>query len=193
MNHFSFFHFVNTFDTEEGLAFDIVRYDNADIIDSYYLENLDNSRVNIPGGKLCRFSVNLNDKLITSDIISDASIELPQFDASRYNMRPEYNFVYAMGLKSPASPFYDQLVKIDIASRDNIFWEQEGCFPGEPVFIPGPDSQKEDDGIIMSLIIDTREEQSYLLILNARNLEEISRVKVPEPIMAGFHGNYFQN
>ena len=98
-----------------------------------------------------------------------------------------------MGLRNENSFFYDQLTKIDIANNQSTKWVQEACFPGEPIFIPSPDSKAEDEGILLSLVIDARKKESFLLILDASSMKEITRIVVDEPILAGFHGNYFKN
>ena len=190
---FFFFHFVNTFDTEKGLSFDMVTYPNADIIKAYYLDHLKHHSKEIPKGKLHRIEIDLNQKTTNTTLISDEGIELPHIDYGRYNMKKDYNYVYAMGLSQSNPAFYDQITKINISDKSAIKWSEEGCFPGEPVFIAAPDSQKEDEGVLLTLVIDTLKEASFLLILDANNLEEISRIQTPEPILAGFHGNFFKN
>ena len=190
---FFYFHFVNCFDIEEGLVFDMITYENADIIESYYLDNIYNKELSIPGGKLTRFEVDLGSKSVDSFTLCDVGMELPTIDYDRYNMNPGYRYVYAMSLNKGSHSFYDQLIKVDTCSKTYVTWFQDGCFPGEPIFIPRPQSHGEDDGILMSLVIDTREDCSFLLILDAVDLSEISRVQTPAPILAGFHCNYFKN
>ncbi len=190
---FFFFHFVNTFDTDDGLSFDIVTYPNAAIIKAYYLDRLKHQSMEIPKGKLHRVEIDLKQKTSNISQISGQGIELPHIDYDRYNMNKAYNFVYAMGLSDANPAFYDQITKINISDKSSIQWSEQGCFPGEPVFIASPESQQEDEGIILTLVIDTNKEASFLLILNAANLEEISRIPTPEPILAGFHGNFFKN
>ena len=34
----------------------------------------------------------------------------------------------------------DQLLKVDVRDRATTVWHEEGCYPGEPVFVAAPGS-----------------------------------------------------
>ena len=55
---------------------------------------------------------------------------------------------------------------------------EPGSLSGEPVFISSPNAQEEDDGILMSVVIDEGKRRSFLLVLDARDLQEIARSEV---------------
>lgn len=191
---FFFFHFVNTFDTSNGIAFDIVTYPDASVIDAYYLDAIADSGRKIPGGTLKRYALDFGNRShVETETLSPRGMELPHMDTARYNMDPAYRYVYSPSLSSGESPFYDQLVKVDITTGNDVSWKEEGCFPGEPVFVPAPESAAEDDGILISLVLDARNGRSFLLLLDASNFSEVARVFTPKPVMMGFHGNFFQN
>ena len=67
---------------------------------------------------------------------------------------------------------------------------QEDCYPGEPVFVPQPGRQAEDDGVILSVVLDAKRGTSFLLVLNAATFEEIARAEIPQPVLIGYHGMY---
>jgi carotenoid cleavage dioxygenase-like enzyme len=69
-------------------------------------------------------------------------------------------------------------------------WREWGVYPGEPVFVPRPGAKGEDDGVLLSVVLDGRHRRSGLLVLDARNMEEIARASVPHHIPFGFHGLY---
>ncbi len=190
---FFFFHFVNTFDTESGVTFDMVTYPDAEVIQSYYLENLGNPDTSIPGGVLKRFDCNFSAGEVNISQLSNVLMELPHIDYDRYNAKSDYRYIYTLSLTNNNSSFYDQIAKIDINTNKSIFWNQEGCFPGEPVFVPSPQSKAEDDGILVTLVLDTTNESSFLLLLDASSMQEITKIIAPDPIMIGFHGQYFKN
>jgi carotenoid cleavage dioxygenase-like enzyme len=83
------------------------------------------------------------------------------------------------------------MVKIDIDQRLAHTWYQEGQYPGEPVFIPAPDAQAEDEGVILSVVLDSAAGRSYLLVLDAQRFTELARAEVPQHIPFGFHGQFF--
>jgi beta,beta-carotene 9',10'-dioxygenase len=81
-------------------------------------------------------------------------------------------------------------VKLDIERGTASSWREEGCYPGEPVFVAGPQGSHEDDGVILSLVLDTRKAASFLLILDASTFSELARADAPHHIPYGFHGNF---
>lgn len=51
-------------------------------------------------------------------------------------------------------------------------------FAGEPHFIAAPGSCEEDDGVVLSIVADTKSRETFLLILGAQNMDEIARAIV---------------
>ena len=83
---------------------------------------------------------------------------------------------------------FDALVKIDVRGRSVATWRAPGAYPGEPLFVGRPGATDEDDGVLLSVVLDTNEAASYLLVLDARTLEERARAIAPHAIPFGFHG-----
>jgi carotenoid cleavage dioxygenase-like enzyme len=86
--------------------------------------------------------------------------------------------------------FTDQLVKIDATSGDARVWREAGTYPGEPVFVPRPSGTAEDDGVVLSVVLDPAANRSFLLVLDAASFEERARAPVPHAIPFGFHGQF---
>jgi carotenoid cleavage dioxygenase-like enzyme len=66
---------------------------------------------------------------------------------------------------------------------------------GEPIFVPRHDTQGlrgEDDGVLLSVVLDVSRKTSYLLLLDARDMKEISKAELGNNIVVpmGFHGNF---
>jgi carotenoid cleavage dioxygenase-like enzyme len=117
-------------------------------------------------------------------------LELPRIDYEHRNTR-KYDFVYGISTYTP-DEFASQLVKVDIGNGSKI-WHEDNTYPGEPVFVPRPKSTEEDDGVVLSVLLDAKKGNSFLLILNARSFEELGRVEVPHHIPIGLHGQYFHD
>jgi beta,beta-carotene 9',10'-dioxygenase len=82
-------------------------------------------------------------------------------------------------------------VKIDTQTGSSWSWREPDTYPGEPVFVARPGAADEDDGVILSIVLDARLGTSYLLILNAHSFEEIARAGLPQPVLFGYHGAFF--
>ena len=186
------FHHINAFELGDELVIDLAAYPDADIISSYYLNRLKDENLEIPFGKLRRYRLPLNGSRATYETISDVCMELPHIDYARYNTRSDYRYVYAVGLHpEQRKGFYNQLVKVDAQSGRDWSWHRPGCYPGEPIFVRKPGAEKEDDGLILSVVLDAEQETSFLLLLDAESFEEVGRATIPQPVLFGYHGAYF--
>lgn len=186
------FHHINAFEQGDELFVDLAAYDDASIIQSYYLDRLKSNKNPIPPGNLRRYRVPLKGKKVSFETISDSCMELPNFDYARLNTDPNYQFVYAVSVNEEnKSGFYNQILKVDIKNQKDTFWYEAGCYPGEPVFIGRPGRSEEDDGVILSVVLDENAGSSFLLVLDAQSFEEIARANIPQPILFGYHGAYF--
>jgi carotenoid cleavage dioxygenase-like enzyme len=188
------FHHVNAFERGGELVLDMVAYDDASIVDSLYMDRL---RAGAPPeasyGRLLRYRVGLDGGTVREEGLSDEILELPRIDYRERNGRP-YRYVYGAGAHDAGvSPdFIDQLVKVDVETGEAQRWFEPGSYPGEPVFVPAPRPDRaEDEGVLLSVVLDGPNATSYLLVLDASNLAELGRARVPHHIPFGFHGQYF--
>lgn len=186
------FHHVNAFQKGNEIILDIVAYPDADIINAFYLKRLQDQALEIPFGNLRRYRIPLNGQRATYEVISDVCMELPRFDYENFVMRADYRFVYASSINPQhRQGFYNQIVKVDNQSGQAWSWFEEDCYPGEPLFVPAPHRTTEDEGVVLSVVLDARQENSFLLILDAQTFTEKARATVPQPILFGYHGEYF--
>lgn len=182
------FHHVNAFEQDGALWVDVVAYPDASIIDQLYLEPLRAGALSQSAGQLTRLRVPLQEGAgVTSQVISGTAIELPRIDYRRAG-RP-YRYVYGAG-SAVRGNFLDCLVKLDLDDGKTVTWAEEGCYPGEPVHVAAPDTDAEGGGVILSVVLDARRDNSFLLILDAASYRELARAEVPHHIPFGFHGNY---
>ena len=183
---FFLFHHVNSFEQQKTLKVDLIAYPDAGIVDQLRLDPL-REEVGIEFGRLRRYSVDLENGSIEREWESRHSIELTRINYSRCNTRP-YRFVWGVGADRDTSLFYDRILKLDVESDEALYWEEPGAFPGEPVFVASPDGSGEDDGVLLSVVLNGPEGRSFLLVLDASDLRELGRAWVPGVVPHGFHG-----
>jgi carotenoid cleavage dioxygenase-like enzyme len=117
---------------------------------------------------------------------------LPRIDYHRYNTNGQYRFTYGVSLHpQQRKGFYNSLVKIDIKTGNAFYWHEENGYPGEPFFQPSPNSKNDEDGLLVSIVLNAVENRSFLLLLDAVTMQEIARATLPEPVVYGFHGEFF--
>jgi carotenoid cleavage dioxygenase-like enzyme len=80
-----------------------------------------------------------------------------------------------------------------VVERGSTTWHEDGSYPGEPVFVASPDATAEDEGVLLSVVLDGRKGNSFLLVLDAASLDEVARAEVPHHIPFGFHGQFARN
>ena len=84
------------------------------------------------------------------------------------------------------------LLKKDLEDTDNyIKWFKESHYPGEMFFIPNPEGEAEDDGVLITIVFDGFREQSYVMLLDGQTFEEINIAYLPYNVPFSFHGNWF--
>jgi carotenoid cleavage dioxygenase-like enzyme len=184
------FHHVNAFERDGEIACDIITYPDAGIIDELYLDELRSDAPSPGTGHLCRYRLPLNGGSVTSTVLSDERLELPRIHEEAARGR-SYDTVYGIGTTDDGA-FADQLVKIDVPGGEAQTWHEAGTYPGEPVFVPGPDGSAEDDGVLLSVVLDPEADRSVLLVLDADTLTERARATVPHAIPFGFHGQFWE-
>jgi carotenoid cleavage dioxygenase-like enzyme len=181
------FHHVNAYEDGDEVVVDIVVYPDAGVIDQLYLDRLRSAEAVTATGQLTRLRIGAQGTVVAEQL-TDVPMELPRFDYGRRAGRC-YRYVYGTS-NAVTGDFLDSLVKLDLDRRSASFWREEGCYPGEPVFVEAPAVAREDGGVVLSVVLDTRTETSFLLILDAATFQELARAQAPHHIPFGFHGSY---
>ncbi|XP_071962641.1 beta,beta-carotene 15,15'-dioxygenase-like [Antedon mediterranea] len=206
------FHHVNAFEKDGHIFMDLLHYDNIDIFHKLFLENIrkddlneiyatprrfvlplkvekdsaTNGELTLPAGTSCRAVVQ-DDGMVHchSEVLMDVRIELPQMNYKEYNGKP-YKYFYGV------SAGFKELLKVDVENKTSVRWFEEGCHASEPVFVANPKAKEEDDGVVLSTVLDCREgKRPFLLVLNAKTFKEECRAVVPvEGWAYSLHGRF---
>lgn len=180
---FFFFHHVAAREVVGGFEIDVVAFENADVLFELTLEKLRSEHPPSGMGLLRRYVLKTGGGVERIDL-SEQPLELPRVDPRLGEKAPR--FVYGVGNGSPES-FVDRLVKVDVEGPTK-HWQDGLTYPGEPVFVPRPDGEAEDDGVVLSVVLDAAKDCSFLLVLDAHTFVERARVWAPTRIPMGFHG-----
>ena len=190
----AFFSFHHVFANERDglLEVDLCAYDDADVIQHYYKDQLANSGLSLPKGAMYRYTLDVpGKKCLGKTELANVCLELPVINRAFAQSSHAYQYVYGCGVNANRSnEFYNQIVKIDVVNGSHRSWYKDGHYPGEPIFVPEPTAQSEDDGLLLSVVLDTHSSSSYLLILNASNLEQVAKATLPHSILFGYHGTF---
>jgi len=180
------FHHVNAYEDGGEVVVDLCAFADASVIEDLYLDHLRQGKP-VQSPELTRFRLKLADRSVKRERLSDEQIELPRINYGSCNERP-YRYVWGVG--NGPSGWLERIVKIDTNDGAALSWAERGRFPGEPVFVARPDAEGEDDGVLLSVVLDATAESSFLLVLDAADLHELARARVPHHIPFGFHGQF---
>ncbi|MGC4897170.1 carotenoid oxygenase family protein [Micromonospora sp. DT31] len=183
------FHHINAYDDGDTVVMDLCAFDDAAIVSALYVDALRAGRP-VPVSWATRYTVPLGAGEVTVRRLSDEPFELPRIHYGAHNGRP-YRYAYGVGAADPTGAnFLDQLVKLDVTTGRTTVWRAEGGYPGEPVFVPAPTAAAEDDGVVLSVVLDARRGASTLVVLDGATFTELARADVPHVIPFGFHGQF---
>lgn len=211
---FFFFHVANTFDLEDargdgggaagasrGVSLDLCVYDSPEILDSLRLSRLCAEDFDdLPRSRLARLTIRADgpaggsavEPLVPLDDerASGRYSDLPSVAPSAVG-DPGYRFAYSIGATRPAR-VANRLVKTDVRRRGgDASFAPPGFVAGEPLFVPRPGGEAEDDGVLLSLGSDESDGHgaaSCVYVLDAADMSLLARIVSPVTLPYGFHG-----
>ncbi|XP_045495343.1 carotenoid isomerooxygenase-like [Colias croceus] len=192
-----FLHVINCFERNGKLFVDMCTYQDAKIIDAMYVDAIKSNHNNLDYAKWCdtrprRYEVPLDApemSMVESRLIVDIGCEMPRINYELHNGRP-YKFFYG-NIADITIPQVGALVKVNTDTGDVITWKETNSYPSEPVFIPRPGAVDEDDGVLVSAVLWSDDENAIdLIVLDARTMQELGRAKfrTPSPAPKCLHG-----
>lgn len=207
------FHAVNAWEEpgdgkHDDIVCEVVQFANMDILHRFYYDNLISTG---PGVKkyagsarpttlphLTRYRLKDVPRsgviephgrpptaLVIQQISGPKVGDLPRIN-EKYATRP-HRYVYT-AVDQGLSSFVDGICKTDTNNGDCQIWSHPKHSPSEPIFLPRPNAQTEDDGVLLTVVLDGEKGTSYLLCLDALNLGEVTMAECEVAVGFGFHG-----
>ena len=208
------FHTINAYDEGDDITIDLSAYDDHSIL---YTLKLDTMRFQTEYHNASRPSPR---RFLLSKVSSipkgtfapvksvfccpkTKALELPTLHPANYHRKYRYCYGVSMGGR-PGVVISDQILKLDMDHPDiesteihengsGQVWREEGCVPGEPIFVPRPGGTEEDDGVVLTIVLDSTLLRSKLVILNAGTMKEIARAEMKAIFPLGFHGTFVKS
>ncbi|MCP6760449.1 MAG: carotenoid oxygenase family protein [Fischerella sp. CENA71] len=146
----------------------------------------------IKPGQLWRFHLNLQDKTVRRKLLESRCCEFPTLHPQKVGRSHRYLYIGAAHAPSGNAPL-QAFLKMDLHSGERQLWSAAPKgFASEPVFVPRPYSQREDDGWVLALVYDASCDRSDVVILDACNFNQgpVARLHLKHHIPYGLHGNF---
>ncbi|XP_071402888.1 beta,beta-carotene 15,15'-dioxygenase [Centroberyx affinis] len=209
------YHHVNAFEVDGHVVFDVIAYDDNSLYEMFYLNKLKenaevhNESYSKPTYK--RFALPLQSdkgaevgedlvkiKCTTASAVKEKDgklmcqaevlcegFELPRINYDNNGKR--HRFVYGNCVETSAVA--TEITKFDTETKQMIKWSEDNCWPSEPVFIPRPNGETEDDGVVLTSVINSNPGKSgFILLLDGKTFKEVARAYVNTELHKDMHG-----
>ena len=185
------YHHANAFEREGEVVIDAVAFPDERAVTGLTLDNLRSDDPALPQGDLVRYRLPLDDGRVERTTLHEGPAEFPMIDYAGRGGR-EHRYVYLAETEvGSGSSLPTDVAKVDTETGRVRRWRETGTHPGEPVFVPAPDGDREDDGVLLTVLLDPGAGRSVLVCLDATTLSERGRAPLPHRLPYGFHGQYY--
>jgi carotenoid cleavage dioxygenase-like enzyme len=137
--------------------------------------------------KLHRWRFNMKDGTTREERLSDRVMEFGMIN-SRFAGR-KYRYAYSTTSK-PGWFLFNGFVKTDLETGATTeFMLPDGVYASEAPFAPRVGGADEDDGYLVSFLIDERSGASECVLLDAQRIEDgpVCRIRLPHKLCSGTH------
>jgi carotenoid cleavage dioxygenase-like enzyme len=144
--------------------------------------------------RMYRMSLDPKTRQVTNEQFSDVFCEFSRVDERRMGKDYRYGFAASSNRDWGDAHGYNCTGRFDFQTGETKLWEfGSEANAGEPVHVPNPDSDREEDGWIMNFVY-TPDEGAFLSILSAGDFDNgpVAKVHIPGRVPNGFHGNWMQ-
>lgn len=207
------YHHVNAFEEDGHVVCDVIAYEDNSLYNFFYMnamkdKSLESSpklpyykRFALPvqadkgieaGEDLVKLKYTTasavkekDGKLLCHPEVLCQGVELPKLNYDLNGKKHRYVYMTCVTMSALAS----KVTKFDTETKQRIEWSEDNCWPSEPVFIPRPNGEAEDDGVVLiSVTNSTSGQSSFLLVLDAKSFKEIARAHVNAELHMDMHG-----
>ena len=176
------FHPLNAYDEDGSVVLDVARHPKMFDTDIYGPAELPPT--------LDRWTIDLDAGKVIEERLDDRPQEFPRVDERVVGRPHRFGYTAHFGLDEHEIHF-GGLLKHDLqtgAVDAKTFGP--GTHAGEGVFVPASPTAGEDEGWVLSIVYDDGRDASDLVILDAREFDEVARVHLPQRVPFGFHGSW---
>ncbi len=137
---------------------------------------------------LTRWTIDLRAGSVKEERLDDTVAEFPRMDNRSLGRRSRYS--YAPRIAAAPTLLFDGVIKYDTdAGTSRTHTYPNGWFGGETPFAPREGSKSEDDGYLVTFVVNEASGESEVHVMDARDVERppVARVKIPQRVPTGYH------
>ncbi|MEZ5400204.1 MAG: carotenoid oxygenase family protein [Bryobacteraceae bacterium] len=186
-------HGINAFEDDDRLTVDILELDEP--VYAQY-EPIPDLFATVKGCRPARFVIDKRTRELTARMTLPYE-HTPDFPSIHPSLAGRaYSHFWMLGISAAGRPgrkFFDELAHGDwSAGAVDVYRAAPGVYlGGEPVFIPNPDSARDDEGAVIVEEI-TPESNSAILIFDAARVANgpVARLRLQHRVHPGFHSSF---
>jgi len=195
-------HIINSYENATGIVMDLPTQDanpfqKSAALDVELFKNKtarNSAKANANGVR--RYHLHLSGPLKGQTTMEDLTprnriIDFPKINQARSGL--EYCHYYAVEWFHNDQDYASMAVfKQTVCGGDRkvTYWSREDTYVGEPFFVGGGASGFEDDGLVVFVALDGRRKTSMFVVLDAKTMEEIEVIDLPQHIPFTAHGQF---
>ncbi|GLW75434.1 carotenoid cleavage dioxygenase [Kitasatospora phosalacinea] len=136
-----------------------------------------------------RWTIDLATGRVDERAVDDLAIEFPTLNEDFLGVENRYQYAVSFPDRHGFGGY--GVVKYDRATGERrIHQAGDARLPSEAVFVPAAGATREDDGYLLTVVSDLKQDASHLLVLDAAGLDTIATVHLPRRVTAGIHGSW---
>ncbi|MEH6581037.1 MAG: carotenoid oxygenase family protein [Halioglobus sp.] len=181
-------HFCNGFEQDGKIIIDYVW------INSMPFTQAQGTGVEKQPRRMYHMTLDMETREVTNDQFSDVFCEFSRVDERRMGKPYRFGFAAASNVEWGDAHGYNCTGRFDFPSGETKLWDYgPEANAGEPVYVPDPDSEREEDGWVMCFVFNPGE-GAFLSILKAGEWDKgpVAKIHIPGRVPNGFHANWMQ-
>ena len=172
------FHHVNSYEDGDDVVVDIVHvHRTAQIVEDLYLERLRQGKP-VSGRRSERFRITPGTGEVTVERLLDERDRAP---AHQLHALQRASVPLRMGRRLRGRAGSIRSSRADVVERTRPCGRRTDASRASRCSCRGPAPSDEDDGVLLSVVLDGRTERSFLLVLDAGSLDELGAGRGPAP------------
>jgi len=173
-------HFWNCYeDTDDNIVVEAVAATD-DYLDNYFASSLAAPTTNFSEifyePLRCKIDYKSGEPVFCDPLLSENDnkmiFDYPTFNP-HYKMRQDYKYFYGIAISDPNSTkWFDRAVKVDVKQGKVVAeWSAPDVYLSELNFIPRSENANEDDGTLVTLLYNNKEDASYIAFFSAKTMQ----------------------
>jgi len=179
------FHATQAWIDGDDFILEVSIYDDARILDEIMLAPRREGLPITSSPKLVRYRLRA-DRTDAEPESLHAPLELQQVHPARIG-QARARICWGAGLDGE---FNNQTLRVDLDSGKMSKWQRPNATHLEPLFVPRPGGQDDDDGVLLVPTLADDDDTSLIGVIDARSMQQLAGIHAPQVVPFGFHATF---